>query len=102
MGLPVVVAGEAADLRLGPVNTTIARARDKGVDRPAGVPAVRRVAGREVRCVARIVSRIVEDDRDHAIRGGDVRHVLMAASVRVDRGDRRPIRAVRRVTHEDL
>src|SRR5438094_5298968 len=64
MRFPGVVAREVADPRLGPAGAAIARLGDEGVDRPTRVPAIRRISGWPVRGVARVVSRVVEDDGD--------------------------------------
>src|SRR3989475_3530426 len=102
MRFPVVVAGEVADPRLGPAGAAIARLGDEGIDRPTRVPAVRRISGWPVRGVARVVSRVVEDDGDHTVRGRDVGKVLVAGTHRIEGGGRRPVGSIGRVAHENL
>src|SRR5205823_13399290 len=102
VSFPVVITGKAADPRLGPTRAAIRRLGDEGIHRPTRVPAICCVPRRTARGVAGIVSRVVKDDGDHAIRRGDVRKVLMAGTERIEGCGRRPVRSVGRVANENL
>src|SRR5438067_5561443 len=103
MSIPVVITGKAADPRLGPTCAAIRRLVDEGIHCATGVTAICRVPCGPARRVARIVSRVVEDDSDHTVRRGDVRKVLMTGPNRIEGGGRRrPVGSVGRVADKDL